>query len=80
MATHGNLFQRGFPDLYAVHPEYGQRWIEMKHYISFTKAQKDNFPAIHRAVGIWILTDSTDEEYAKLFQPANLGYYLKGQF
>ena len=27
---HGGMYQQGFPDLYAMHPVYGDRWIEMK--------------------------------------------------
>jgi len=77
METQGNLYQKGFPDLYAVHPRYGQRWIEMKHYLSFTKHQKEHFPFIHNSVGIWVITDATQEEYAKLFKPANLTDYLR---
>ena len=61
-ATHGNLYQSGFPDLYACHHKYGQRWIEVKikeHY-SFTGAQLINFPRFSAAgAKIWILTDAT---------------------
>ena len=27
---HGGMYQQGFPDLYALHPVHGDRWIEMK--------------------------------------------------
>ena len=72
MPTHGNAAQKGFPDLYVVHRDYGQRWIEMKYMesYSFTVAQLEFFPKINDAgIGIWILTAATREEYAKLFDP-----------
>lgn len=78
METHGNLFQRGFPDLYTVHPVHKQRWIEVKNptSYSFTVAQKEHFPIIHAVVGIWILVAATEEEYKKLFAPPNWEKYL----
>ena len=30
METHGNIYQKGFPDLFACHSKYGHRWIEVK--------------------------------------------------
>lgn len=70
MPTHGNALQKGFPDLYAVHDVYGQRWIEVKNpnYYSFTRYQLKYFPQINKAgIGIWILIDATIDEYKKLF-------------
>lgn len=79
MSTHGNIYQRGFPDLYCVHYRHKQRWIEVKNpsKYEFTPAQLDNFPIISRVVGIWILTAATEEEYSKLFQPQNWYTYLQ---
>ena len=37
MLTHGNRYQKGFPDLYCIHPSYGQRWVEIK--ISHTRSK-----------------------------------------
>ena len=81
METHGNLYQWGFPDVYATHSTYGARWIEVKlpdmKGSKFTPAQLEHFPKL-RANGtrIWILTAATEYEYAKLFKPDNIGFYL----
>jgi len=79
METHGNLYQRGFPDLYCVHDEHKQRWIEVKQPINycFTPDQKKHFPKISKVVGIWILTAATEHEYAKLFAQQNWYQYLE---
>jgi hypothetical protein len=81
MPTHGNMFQRGFPDLYALHEAHGSRWIEVKNpkQFSFTAAQKQYFPIMSLAgVGIWILVAASEDEYAKLFRPANCFAYMAG--
>ena len=78
MATHGNSFQSGFPDLFVCHARYGQRWIEVKNPLgySFTAAQLECFPKMSaNGVGIWILVGSHDEEIVKLNSPANWEYY-----
>lgn len=79
IATHGNEFQMGFPDLYCAHSRYATRWIEVKNPLKyeFTKAQREVFPAMSsKGVGIWILTSDSDEEIRKLFLPANWYQYL----
>lgn len=78
METHGNLYQRGFPDLYCTHPKHKQRWIEVKNpdNYSFTPAQLENFPLISKGAGIWILVAATQDEYKKLFQAPNWWKYL----
>jgi hypothetical protein len=77
--THGDLYQSGFPDIYAFHRSYGQRWIEVKNPngYAFTPAQLKWFP-MFSAVGcqVWILTSDSDEEYKKLFLPENWYQYL----
>ena len=80
--THGNMFQKGFPDLYIHHPRYGARWVEVKNpeAYSFTPAQKEWFPqfmAVH--AGIWVLFKCCEEQYNLLFKPANIGYFLYGK-
>lgn len=78
--TQGNMFQVGFPDLYMAHPEYGQRWCDVKNPVSytFTKAQRRKWPIWEKHnVGIWILVAPTDEEYDKLFKPPNWRDYWK---
>lgn len=77
--THGNLYQHGLPDLYAMHRAYGTRWIETKNpgKFSFTKAQLESFPMFTaKGVGIWIVTAATEDEYMKLFRPANWHLFL----
>lgn len=48
METHGNMYQQGFPDLYATHSRYRQRWIEVKNpkKYKFTPAQLECFPKL----------------------------------
>lgn len=79
METHGNLFQKGFPDLYCTHYKHRQRWIEVKNpeNYAFTNAQLEHFPIINRVAGIWILTAATEEEYQKLFSPPNWYKFLE---
>lgn len=70
----GNALQHGIPDLFAAHPNFGQKWIEVKYkpHLSFTQRQQQKFPKMHAAgIGIWVLFDSTDEEILKLLKPAN---------
>lgn len=70
MVTHGNSVQKGFPDLYCLHRNYGQRWIEVKNpsAYSFTPAQLKFFPAMNQAgIGVWVMVAATLEQYATLF-------------
>lgn len=79
METHGNMYQWGFPDVFATHTRFGARWIEVKNPLnySFTAAQLECFPKLC-AYGspVWILTAATPEEYNKLFAPFNWFMYL----
>ena len=75
--THGNMYQSGFPDVYATHQKYGQRWIEVKlpnmKGSHFTRAQKDVFPQlVANGTKIWIITGHNDYELDKLFKPQNI--------
>jgi hypothetical protein len=77
--THGSMFQTGFPDLFACHSRYGQRWIEVKRPkgYKFTPAQLEDFPKIcANGSGVWILTDETDESIETLFKKPNWQKYL----
>lgn len=81
--THGNMFQSGFPDLFACHSGWGglTRWIEVKlpemKGSRFTGAQLEDFPKFcANGSGVWILTDATEAEYKKLFKPPNWFQYL----
>lgn len=70
----GNAYQKGIPDLFIHHPKWGSRWVDVKvaGQYSFTKAQKIKWPLWETyKLGIWILTEATQEEYDKLFAPPN---------
>ena len=74
---HGNMYQVGFPDLYACRKGV-QRFIEVKNPKSwkFEESQREFFKELHdQGVGVWILFGATDEEYKKLFQKANFPLY-----
>lgn len=60
--SHGNKFQKGWPDLFACHSEHGARWIEMKTPRGkLTRDQRIMFPRwAEHGVGIWILTGVHD--------------------
>jgi len=78
--TQGNLYQKGFPDLYLSHVKFGQRWIDVKNPVAytFTKAQRIKWPNWEKhGVGIWILVAPDEEEYDKIFQPPNWRKYWK---
>lgn len=78
--THGNLYQKGFPDLYATHAQYKARWIEVKQPTGycFTAAQLEDFPKLCAfGAGVWVLTAATDNEYKKLWQPCNWWWYAQ---
>ncbi len=76
--THGNMFQSGFPDLFACHPSYGTRWIEVKNpeKFAFTQQQLIDFPQfVSHGCGIWVLVGATQDEYNKLFKACNWWHY-----
>jgi hypothetical protein len=80
METHGNLYQKGFPDLYCTHIKYGARWVEVKNPLSysFTTEQYHSFPLLESGgAGVWILVAATEEEYLKLWRPSNYHHYMK---
>ena len=77
----GNAYQTGIPDIYAMHIEFGQRWIDLKNPVSyeFTAAQRRKWP-IWAAYGtpIWIIT--CNDDYPKLFEPPNWRKYWKEKY
>ena len=80
MRTHGNMYQSGFPDIFACHSTYGQRWIEVKlpemKGSKFTGAQLECFPKIcANGSGVWVLTGDTDLEFLKLKRPPNWTFF-----
>lgn len=79
--THGNMYQSGFPDVYATHTKYGHRWIEVKLPgmvgSQFTRAQKEVFPLlVANGTKIWILTGHSRTEIDKLFKPQNIMHFF----
>lgn len=80
-ATHGGMYQSGFPDLFCTHKMYGHRWVEVKlpgmKGSRFTLAQLDQFPKMCAfGSGVWVLTAATPDEYQKLFKDHNWFVYL----
>jgi hypothetical protein len=80
-STHGNLYQSGFPDLFACHSTYGHRWVEVKlpdrRGEPFTPAQIETFPKLcANGSGVWVLVAATESEYKKLFSHHNWYTYL----
>ena len=82
--THGNAYQKGFPDLFAWNPKLQVfRWIDVKILTNYryTKHQCQKWPEWERSgLGVWIMVDATEEEYAKLFQPPNFREYWKPHY
>jgi hypothetical protein len=77
--THGNMYQSGFPDLFACHARYVQRWIEFKNSKAyyFTNEQVEDFPRLcANGSGVWILVEASETEYDKLFKSPNWFMYL----
>lgn len=75
---HGNAFQQGMPDLFACKRDSGYRFIECKQpkKYMFTAAQIEAFPKMSAAgVGIWVMNDATESEYACLFRKPNWWAY-----
>lgn len=82
-ATHGSVYQTGFPDLFIQHVRWGTRWIDckVKGRYSFTNAQKIKWPKWEKkGTGIWILTAADQSEYDKLFKPPNFRDYWKAKW
>lgn len=78
--THGDEYQAGFPDLWLWHPEHDYRWMDTKRKrgYRFTNAQLRDWYVEDLFGGlIWIMTDASEEEYAKLFEPPNWQSYLR---
>lgn len=75
--TYGDEFQNGLPDVYATHPKYGPRWIEVKRPVGwkFTPAQSKVFPLlIANGSGVWVLTSV--DQIGLLSQPCNYWQFL----
>ncbi len=87
--THGNAYQKGFPDLFCYNADFSKapfgalRMIDTKveDRHRYTKAQCIEWPKWEAGnVGIWILMGYTEEWYAKLFDPPNFRDYWKDAY
>lgn len=70
--THGSLYMKGWPDLYAMHPAHKQRWIEvkLKGQGRLEESQVRLFLRWRRhGTGVWVLTGP--EDYPLLFRNPN---------
>jgi len=82
MATHGNQYQHGFPDLFCTHTKYGPRWVEVKlpgmKGSKYTAAQLEYFPKLcANGSGVWVMTAPTVAQYTMLVtEPPNWWQYL----
>lgn len=77
---HGSVFQNGIPDLLAIHPKYGHRFIDVKveGRYTFTGAQRKKWPIFEKfGMGVWILVGADDPNYDRLFNPPNWRDYYK---
>jgi hypothetical protein len=75
-----NACETGTPGLYCHHQKWGQRWVEVKRPggSSFTRAQKRKWPVWEAAaIGIWVLTAATQEQFGLLFGPPNWREFLR---
>lgn len=68
--THGNAYQKGFPDKYCIDlkKRHGQRWVELKRTCGkYTKDQLKTFPLFEQAgIGIWTVTEATEAIYNEI--------------
>jgi len=85
MNMHGNMFQKGVPDLFCCHAQYGHKWVEIKlptdhpegKRSKYTPAQLETFPILcTHGSPVWTLTAATHSEYKKLFSECNWHVYL----
>ena len=68
---------------FCANREFGTRWVEVKRPsgYTFTKYQRQRWPKWEEfGIGIWILTAATQNEYDKLFKPANWRDYWKEEW
>lgn len=80
MKVTGSMYMVGWPDVWACHKEFGQRWIETKRPVSgkLNDDQRRVFMKMHNhGAGIWIL--ETKDDYPLLFEKPNWWKYtIKG--
>lgn len=77
--TNMNHMEQGWPDLNAMHPKYGVRFIDVKRKERWiiTPAQQQDWPMMHQfGFGPYIMTGANEAEYQKLFGPPNYMDYF----
>ena len=75
--VHGGRYMAGWPDLFAFHPKYGYRWIEVKRPGTgrLTDRQRARFTKWNEhGCPIWILTSR--DECTLLKGPPNVASWL----
>ena len=81
---HGNIFQSGLPDMFCSHPNYPNRWVELKtptrsnhKHGGLAPNQISKFKEMEAAgCGVWILTRV--EDWHILMGPPNWKSYATG--
>ena len=75
--SHGNAYQSGWPDLYCMHPEHGQCWIETKvRGKKLEASQVTTFLKWHKhRVRIYIITSVDDLILVYKHKPPNWPEY-----
>ena len=78
---HGSIYQSGLPDIVAIHPNYGTRWIETKSATGvLSPEQMLEFSKMHKA-GARIALINKIEDYPEcLLGPPNkeVDWFFKG--
>lgn len=76
---HGNQFQRGVPDCYAMHPILGTRWIDYKveGRYSYTSAQRNVWCDWYYNFGVQIYILTSGEQLERLNGRGNFLDYWK---
>ena len=74
--TPGKYGTAGMPDIYAIHPEHGIRWIETKTPRGKLRPSQKKFVLMHARLQIPVYVLMGPEGYSKLFGPPNWMYFL----
>lgn len=74
------MYQYGWPDLLAMHMNYGIKWIEMK--IPGGKLRQTQVDKFHKwsrfGVKIYVLDGASETDYKKLFGEPNWHLFIRG--
>lgn len=66
---HGGKYQSGLPDLIALHPIHGLRWIEMKTPGEKLRASQAKLFAIFERFGQQVYVLESIEHYRRIMKP-----------